>query len=123
MLQIRALHQEGIHDVFDGDIEHSHEVVENGEVLGYVCYRESEKEAKRIWMEFILAKHRGNGDGERMIHALFEKGYERIEGTAIYGPHFFWESVGAVFEDEVDEDACDGVWFTLSREDFYKKDK
>lgn len=123
MLEIRKLNRKGIHDVFDSEMENSHEIIENEQVLGYVCFRESTMVQKRIWLEFILAEHRGHGDGERMIHALFEQGYDKIEGTAIYGPHFFWESIGAIFEDEVEEDACDGVWFALTKEDFYKKDK
>lgn len=123
MLRLKQLERTGVHDVFDSNMENSFEIVDGEETLGYVCYEMRDEETKRIWIEFLLAEYRGNGDGETMIHALFEKGYEDIQGSAIYGPHFFWKSIGAVFEDEVQEEDFDGIWFTLTREDFYTESK
>lgn len=120
MLEMKPLETKGIHEVFDGDMENSYRVIEDGETIGYVCLHESKSKPKTIWLEYILAKHRGRGDGEKMLRVLFEKGYEKITGTAIYGPHFFWEDMGAVFDDEVEEDLYDGTYFTLSKENFYR---
>lgn len=116
MVKIQQLRETGIHDVFDCDQAHSFAVLENGETIGYVCFWELSPE--RIWIEFILAKKRGNGDGSIILQALFDKGYKAINGTAIYGPHFFWKRVGAEFEEEVDEDSCDGEPFLLRKENF-----
>ncbi len=120
MLEVKPLKTRGIHDVFDDNMENSYRIIEDGETLGYVCYFKSKEKKQKIWVEFLLAVHRGRGDGETMLRALFEKGFEQIEGTAIYGPHFFWESMGAVFEDEVEENVYDGTYFCLTKENFYK---
>ena len=79
------------------------------------------RKRKTIWVEYIQAERRGRGDGQRMLQALFSLGYNRIEGAAIYGPHFFWEDVGAVFLDKVSEDRFDGTYFYLTKEGFDKK--
>lgn len=118
-MELMPLQEKGIHDVFDGDMEHSYVIQHENETLGYVCFHEAEP--KTICVEFILAKKRGSGHGISMVKALFDLGYETIKGTAIYGPHFFWLSIGAVFDDEVDEDAFDGTFFTLSNIDFLKE--
>lgn len=116
MVEIEPLLETGVHDVFDSEKERSFAVKEKGETIGYVCFWEQSQDS--IWIEFLLAKRRGQGDGVTILQALFEKGYNVMEGTAIYGPHFFWKHVGAEFEDEVEEDLCDGTPFVLRKEHF-----
>jgi len=117
LVKMERLTVQGIHDVFDQEMENSYEVKEGECIIGYLCFHENEKGV--VWMDFILAKERGDGDGEKMIEALFERGIEQIEGTSIYGPHFFWMKCGAKFLDEVEEYSYDGIFFTLSKADFY----
>jgi len=115
-LEVVPLMEKGIHDVFDGDMENSYMIKDGEEVLGYVCYHETSP--KTIWIEYLLAKEPGKGHGVPMVKSLFNLGYERINGSAIYGPHFFWTNVGAVFEDEVEEELYDGTRFSLLRSTF-----
>lgn len=116
MFKIKPLKVSGIHEVFDMDLKNSYEVMEGDNVIGYVQFYKNKE--KSIWVEYIQAKEKGKGDGRKIIQALFELGYEKIEGTAIYGPHFFWIEVGAVFEEEPQEDIYDGFSFELTKNNF-----
>jgi Acetyltransferase (GNAT) family len=119
MLEMNKI-QKGIHNCFDEDLDHSFSISENGEIIGYVRFTESQKE-NGAWVEYILAKKRGEGYGEKMIRYLFDSyPFEYLDGTSIYEPHHFWKRIGAEFSDEVDEDACDGTYFKLNRDNFYK---
>lgn len=116
MLTIEPLKKLGIHNVFDGYMKASYVVRENRVLIGYVCFHETER--KVIWVHYILAERRGSGAGVKMLQALFNQGYQEIQGTAVYGPHLFWKSVGSVFLDEVKEGYYNGTQFVLNKSSF-----
>lgn len=113
---LRPIAETGIHDVFDDYPDQSFAVTDDDELLGYVCLRG--REGRTAWVEHILASSRGRGYGKRILETVFHKGYDRLEGTAIYGPHFFWERMGADFHEEVTENELDGTPFVLTRSAF-----
>lgn len=119
-MEIKKLDVKGIHDVFDSDMDNSYLFKDNGDVIGYACFRKTENDS--IWMEYILATSRGEGKGIEILTYLFNNGIPEIQGTAIYGPHLFWESVGAEFSEEVEENpfVYDGTYFVLTKEMFAK---
>lgn len=116
MLVLEKLNKKGIHDVFDGDMDNSYQVKDCGDVVGYLNFQKSESGS--AWVDFILAKKKGLGYGKDMINTIFELGFDKIEGMSIYGPHFFWLSIGATFYEEPGEDIHDGVLFELTKENF-----
>lgn len=118
MVIIEALKETGVHDVFDAYIDESYKVSKDGELLGHICMRELS--VNTFWVEHILASKRGMGFGLDILKSVFDTGVECLEGSAIFGPHLFWESVGAIFEYKVDEDDTEGVHFKLTKHDFIK---
>ncbi|PLS19456.1 hypothetical protein CVD28_03300 [Bacillus sp. M6-12] len=119
MITMTAI-KKGVHSCFDEALDESHELKENEHTIGYIRFHERE-EGKGAWIEFILAKERSKRYGDKIIQYVFDHfPFEYVEGTSIYEPHFFWKRIGATFDDEVDEDACDGTYFILYRENFYQ---
>lgn len=117
MSELRPLITVGIHPILDEQIEESYEVWEAGDRIGFVSFRELEKSV--AMMEFVLAENPGEGQGRMLVQAVFEQGYKQVEGLVSYGPHLFWQQLGARFSEQPLLNK-ESVHFILAEKQFYQ---